>query len=172
MGVSFFPPIAAAIPNADAGQNGLLTSTDFDKLSQLPTGAGVGLAYGITPVISFIAAANDYPLNGLPSFTGKTAIASLSRFVFTARTGTATGTLAYSIGNNSATWDNMFPNTSSIAASVANGTTVPFSSGGASAGGTIDVSSVAPRIKIVTPFTGASVLTGYVLVSIWYVVAP
>ncbi len=133
----------------------------------IATSANPVMLLGKTGAIDYLATGTH--AIDLPVIAGKTALAAVSRFSITARTGTATGTLIYNVGNDGPV-TNMFPGFS-LAASLANATVsaIPFSILGGSSGGMVDIGTTALSFNISTAFTGATVLAGKFYLAIWYV---
>ncbi len=164
---SFFPPIAAAIPNASAVQNGLMANTDFVKLSTVPDGAALA-AWNYTATIDFLATAPVQYAMPLPTFAGKSLVGVVGRLVWVAKTGTATGGFSFSIGNN-VTFDNFV--------TAANGAVSTVTINAATAGTVLalNAGSGSPSmanalsVNVLSNPTGVTVLTGYFVYAGMYV---
>ena len=154
------------------GVTGPASFTDTVDFAEAPTVGTTGLlcVAGRTPTIDFLTTSSY--LIDLPLQAGKLALVQVSRIVITAKTGTVTGTFTYTVGNNSPNFDNLTPiatTTAPTAASLNVALPVPFSTLGFSNGVTVDMTTNQLHLKNTTAFTGASVLQGYFLLSIWYV---
>jgi len=142
-----------------------------DGLATQMSGSAIP-ALGVTGTIDLLASAT-YTIS-LPTIAGKSALACLSRLVVDTHTGgAATGTAIYTVGNDvgvsNMTGSAGFSITASLVNTVPAGTALPISVGAFSAGGVVDMTTTQLSFKLVTPFGGATTLTGRFFLAIWYV---
>lgn len=122
----------------------------------------LGIKTGKTAVVSLITT-GTYAID-LPAVSGARPIIVFGGFMLTSRSAaTVTGTLTFSIGNNSATFNNMVTSTN-VAAAAFNAVTftVPFflpMAIGASTGGQPDMAT-APTLNITAALGGVATLQG------------
>lgn len=128
-------------------------------------GPGV-LLWGKTGVVNLLAT-GTYAVD-LPVVAGKTAVIINSKIIQVARTGTATGTVAYTVGTNSPTFDN-FQNAGAIVAANFNALATGGQLTGFTAGSASPSMATAMSVKITTPFGGASVATAFFVIGVVYV---
>lgn len=121
------------------------------------TAPPLGVQTGKTGIVSLLS--TGVHAIDLPVIPGKRTMLILSAFVVQARTGTATGTLTYKVGNNAGN-DNLIASTN-VGAAPFNATTfsLPFSLAGPQAGGMPDMTA-GLNLEITAALAGASVLTG------------
>jgi hypothetical protein len=128
----------------------------------IPAGATGLLVSGVTPVIDFLAAPTNYALSFPLVPAPLELIGVIARLRWVTRTGTATGNLVYSIGTNAPNYDNFVTAaqgtvTAATITAAVNQTTLAVGAGGLS----VDLSTLALRLRIVTLPTGVTAASGY-----------